>query len=166
MLSSFFHFVFARFDELYSNCHKRTRNRIFWLCLWVFTCFVLIVVDQVRSLLSSLPFVFQCICLFFGCLSLQCICCVWFMFWFFLNICVFFFSYCSDFLQLCKSKLVVSLCVFIYFWFWHLSFVCCSIDAISCYQESFETQKQRLVHSSWKKRSSCKCCWEVREKKL
>jgi hypothetical protein len=29
MLSSFFHFVFARFDELYSDCHKRTRNRIF-----------------------------------------------------------------------------------------------------------------------------------------
>jgi hypothetical protein len=29
MLSSFFHFVFARFDELYSDCHKRTRNHIF-----------------------------------------------------------------------------------------------------------------------------------------
>lgn len=66
----------------------------------------------------------------------------------FLKLLCFFFPYCSDFLQLCKSKLVVSICVFIYFWFWHLSFVCGSIDSISCYQESFETQKQRLVHRS------------------
>lgn len=44
---------------------------------------------------------------------------------------MFFFSYCSDFSQLRKSKLVVFL------------FVCGSIDAISCIKRVAKTRKHK-----------------------
>ncbi len=54
---------------------------------------------------------------------------------------MFFFSYCSDFSQLCKSKLVVFLfvCLFI--------FVCGSIDAISCIKRVAKTMKHKSKDS-------------------